>query len=174
MGGTYRTVCVRTGDGFYYPISFSTTPDRFQQDADTCRRTCPAADVQLYYYHNPGEEMAQAISLSGSRYADLPTAFEYRKKLTGVSCRRPGESWADALKTDGPDTTVEAGDVVVTEQNARRLSQPAPGAGGKPPKQDTQAQPVPAATALGEAPGEQVDPVKRKVRTVGPTFLPSH
>lgn len=175
MGGTYRTVCVRVGDGFYYPISYATTPDRFQQDAETCRRTCPAADVQLYYYHNPGEEIAQAVSLSGSRYADLPSAFEYRKKLTGFSCRHPGESWADALKSTGPDTTVEAGDVVVTEQSARRLSQPRTGPDGKPVKSEPQAQPqMPPSTALVEAPGQEIDPAKRTVRTVGPTFLPSH
>ncbi|MGA9083760.1 MAG: DUF2865 domain-containing protein, partial [Pseudolabrys sp.] len=24
MGGTFRTVCVRTCDGFYFPISYST------------------------------------------------------------------------------------------------------------------------------------------------------
>jgi uncharacterized protein DUF2865 len=174
MGGTYRTVCVRTADGFYYPISYSTTQDRFQQDADTCRRTCPAADVQLYYYHNPGEEMAQAVSLNGTRYADLPTAFEYRKKLTGASCRPAGESWAEALKASGPDTTVEAGDVVVTEQNAKQLSQPRTGADGKPLKPTANAAPSAApVTSLVEAPG-QVDPAKRKVRTVGPTFLPSN
>src|SRR3981081_2667513 len=27
--GTYRTVCVRTCDGFYFPISFATVPSRF-------------------------------------------------------------------------------------------------------------------------------------------------
>jgi hypothetical protein len=170
MGNTFRTVCVRTGDGYYYPVSFATTPDHFQQDAETCRRTCPAADVQLYYYHNPGEDMTQAVSLSGTRYADLPTAFEYRKKLTNVSCRRPGESWADALKAEGPDATLEAGDVIVTEENAKRLSQPR---AGKPSKPERAAeQPVSTRSALADAPG-QIDPTKRKVRTVGPTFLPA-
>jgi hypothetical protein len=176
MGGTFRTVCVRTGDGFYYPISYATSPERFQQDADTCRRTCPAADVQLFVYHNPGEEMAQAVSLTGTRYADLPTAFEYRKKLSNLSCRKAGESWADAVKTLGPDNTVAAGDVVVTEQNAKQLSQPRAGPDGKPIKpaprnasSTAEAQPP----SLTEAPGES-DPTKRKVRTVGPTFLPSN
>ena len=173
MGGTYRTVCVRTGDGFYYPISYSTTPERFQQDADTCRRTCPAADVQLYYYHNPGEEMAQAISLTGSRYADLPTAFEYRKKFSGLNCRPAGESWAEAVKALGPDTTVADGDVVVTEQNAKRLSQPRTGPDGKPLKPETRVEATPPSTSLVEAPGDP-DPAKRKVRTVGPSFLPSN
>src|SRR5438874_5356116 len=27
--GTFRTVCVRTCDGFYFPISFATVPSRF-------------------------------------------------------------------------------------------------------------------------------------------------
>ena len=83
----------------------------------------------------------------------------------------PGESWAEALKTLGPDNTVEQGDVVVTEQNSKKLSTPR-GADGKllrpsvAPQQDTR-------SALGDAPG-QADPTKRKVRTVGPTFLPSN
>ena len=171
MGNTYRTVCVRVGDGYYYPVSFSTTPDHFQQDADTCRRTCPASDVQLYYYHNPGEDMTQAVSLTGTRYADLPSAFEYRKKLSSLSCRRPGESWADTLKAEGPDSTLEAGDVVVTEENAKRLSQPR---AGKPGKQERASeQPASTRSALADAPGE-ADPAKRKVRTVGPSFLPGH
>ncbi|MEJ0097081.1 MAG: DUF2865 domain-containing protein [Bauldia sp.] len=30
--GTYRTLCVRTCDGFYFPISFSTVPGQFSTD----------------------------------------------------------------------------------------------------------------------------------------------
>jgi hypothetical protein len=177
MGNTYRTVCVRVADGFYYPISYATTVDHFQQDELACHRTCPAADVQLFVYHNPGEDVSQAVSLTGAHYADLPSAFAYRKKLSGYNCRPPGESWAEALKATGPDTTIEAGDVVVTEQNAKRLSQPRTGADGKPIKSGSQhpaeAAPDSARSALADAPGE-TDPTKRKVRTVGPTFLPSH
>jgi Protein of unknown function (DUF2865). len=182
MGGNYRTICVRTCDGYYFPVSFSTTPDRFQEDAQTCQRMCPAAEVQLYTYHNPGEDVSQAVSLSGQPYTALPTAFQYRKTLNqACSCRRAGESWYEALKGNGPDGTVAPGDVIVTEQNAKRLSQPRVGADGKPIRQNAQppakgAQPksksaVSAEPALGEAPGEP-DPAKRSVRTVGPTFLP--
>jgi hypothetical protein len=170
MGSTYRTVCVRTCDGFYFPISFSTTQDRFRDDEASCQRMCPAAEVQLYTYHNPGEDVSQAVSLNGRLYTELPTAFQYRKALTSAcSCRRPGESWADALKVNGPDDTVAPGDVVVTDQTAKKLSQPRSGADGKPLK--TGAKPEPAASALVQAPGEP-DPTKRSVRSVGPTFLP--
>jgi hypothetical protein len=128
--------------------------------------------VQLYTYHNPGEEMTQAVSLNGRLYTELPAAFQYRKALNpACSCRRPGESWADALRVNGGDSTLAPGDVVVTEQNANRISQPGAGATGKPvaPK----AEPAAAADAMVDAPGEP-DPAKRKVRAVGPTFLPQH
>ncbi len=174
MGGTFRTICVRTCDGFYFPISFATSSDRFRDDEQTCQRMCPAAEVSLYTYHNPGEEVTQAVSLNGRLYSELPTAFSYRKALNpACSCRRPGESWAEALKVNGTDETVAPGDVVVTEENAKRLSQPRIGADGKPirpdPRATAPAAPQPAATA--ETPGE-TDPAKRTVRTVGPTFLP--
>ncbi len=173
MGGTFRTICVRTCDGFYFPISYATTSDRFRDDEQTCQRMCPASEVSLYSYHNPGEEVTQAVSLSGQLYTALPTAFSYRKALNpACSCRRPGESWAEALKAGGTDDTVAPGDVVVTEQNAKRLSQPRIGADGKPIRPDPRtAAPETPQAAIAEAPGE-IDPAKRKVRTVGPTFLP--
>ena len=174
MGGTYRTICVRTCDGFYYPISFATSPDRFRDDEQSCQRMCPASEVSLYTYHNPGEEVAQAVSLSGRLYTELPTAFSYRKALNpACSCRRPGESWGTALKGNGVDDTVAPGDVVVTDQNAKKLSQPRIGADGKPIRPAPNAKPATPAnpSALTDAPGE-TDPTKRTVRTVGPTFLP--
>jgi Protein of unknown function (DUF2865) len=174
MDGSFRTICVRSCDGFYFPISYATTSDRFHDDDQTCQRMCPATEVSLYSYHNPGEEVAQAVSLNGRLYAELPAAFSYRKALNpACSCRRPGESWAETLKVNGTDDTVVPGDVIVTEQNAKQLSQPRIGADGRPirpdPRATAPAAPQPAPVA--EAPGE-TDPTKRTVRTVGPTFPP--
>ncbi len=179
-GETYRTLCVRTCDGYYFPISFSTTPDHFDEDAQACHRMCPAADVTLYTHHNPGEEIEQAVSLDGQLYTQLPTAFQYRKALSPTcGCRRPGESWTDTLRDSGVDTTLAPGDVVVTEQSAKRLSQPRGSAEGKPIQLDSRQQITPPApqaepspNAIAHAPGEP-DPTKRKVRIVGPTFLPA-
>jgi hypothetical protein len=176
MGGTFRTVCVRTCDGFYFPISYATSSDRFRDDEQTCQRMCPASEVSLYTYHNPGEEMSQAVSINGRPYTELPTAFSYRKALTpACSCRKPGESWAAALKVNGADNTVAPGDVVVTEQNAKRLSQPSVGADGKPirpaPRGKSAAPTAEDPAAVVAAPAE-TEPAKRSVRTVGPSFLP--
>src|SRR5690606_23206666 len=63
MGEGYRTLCVRTCDGFYWPISYSTNASRFHDDERTCQRMCPSADVVLYSHRNPGEDVSQAISI---------------------------------------------------------------------------------------------------------------
>jgi hypothetical protein len=178
--GTYHTVCVRACDGFYFPISYSTVPNRFADDARACQRLCPAAEAELYSFHNPGEDMQQAVSISGQAYTALPNAFRYRKEVVaGCSCRRPGQSWADALKNADDSSTLESGDIVVTDQNAKALSQPKPS--GKPAAPmpqaaasssvaaPTAANPATAATASSGA----SDNAKRTVRTVGPPFLSS-
>jgi hypothetical protein len=179
--GTYHTVCVRACDGFYFPISYSTVPSRFTDDAHACQRLCPAAEAELYSFHNPGEDMEQALSISGQPYTALPNAFRYRKEIVaGCSCRKPGQSWADALKNADDSTTLESGDIVVTDQNAKALSQPKPA--GKPavstPVAGVGANPsvVPAtasAIATPSAGPASTDPGKRIVRTVGPPFLSS-
>ena len=78
--GTYRTLCVRTCDGYYFPISFSTVPSEFSADQQTCQSMCPGAEVALYTHRNPGEESESMVSLSGEPYTALPTAFKYRQQ----------------------------------------------------------------------------------------------
>src|SRR4029077_10414437 len=57
LAGTYRTLCVRTCDGYYFPISYSTVPGKFADDEQLCRRMCPATEVTLYSHRNPGEDV---------------------------------------------------------------------------------------------------------------------
>lgn len=85
-GGKYRTLCVRTCDGYYFPISYSTTRTNFATDEQICRQMCPGTDVALYAHRNPGQDSSMAIStLDKSRYSDLATAFSYRTNLNS-SC----------------------------------------------------------------------------------------
>jgi hypothetical protein len=174
--GTFRTVCVRACDGYYFPISYSTVQSRFADDARTCQRECPATAAELYTYRNPGEDIGQAVSLSGQSYTALPTAFQYRKEFTAAcSCRRPGQSWADALKGADDSSTLESGDIVVTDQNAKALSQPPQPKGAKPGKPAT----ANAAPAAGAAPastdtGAAPDAPRTAVRSVGPPFVAAH
>lgn len=82
---TRRTVCVRTCDGFYWPISFSTTDDYIAQDAIRCHEMCPGTEVALFSYRNPGEEPEDMISLSGTPYSSMPYAFRFREEVD-MSC----------------------------------------------------------------------------------------
>jgi hypothetical protein len=180
--GAYKTLCVRTCDGFYFPISYSTLPNRFAEDAQTCQRMCPASEVALYSHRSTGEEVNQAVSTaSGRLYTELPNAFAYRKQFNpSCSCKAAGQTWADALK-QLDDQTVERGDIVVTtEERAKQLSQPQTDAQGKPIKPAPAARPgttqtAPVTPAAATAPADtDTDTSKRRVRAVGPTFLPAH
>jgi hypothetical protein len=192
VGDTYRTLCVRTCDGYYFPISYSTQQARFPEDERTCQAMCPAAEVTLYTHRNPGEDVNQAISTAGRNYTELPNAFAYRKTFNAsCSCRAPGQTWADALK-QLDDQTIERGDIVVNEERARALSQPQTDAQGRPIRPPAKASSAPAgkgkaapAVASPTTPpptevaapesGAQPDSdaAKRPVRSVGPTFLPA-
>lgn len=173
QSSTYRTLCVRTCDGYYWPISFSTMPERFTEDSRTCQRMCPAAQVVLYTHRNPGEDVSQAVSLGGQVYADLPTAFAYRKQFNpACSCKRANETWAHALQN--LDDNVERGDILVTEEQAKRLSTPREqrsSRGGRKATTQPSENTPPATPALrGNISGTAKD--DKTVRSVGPTFLP--
>ncbi|MBA4171541.1 MAG: hypothetical protein C0511_02525 [Hyphomicrobium sp.] len=86
---TYRTICVRLCDGYYFPISFSTLPNHFQRDADACQSKC-AAPVELYYHQNPGAAVEQAVAAKSQEpYTKLKSAFRYRKEfVSGCSCKQ--------------------------------------------------------------------------------------
>ncbi len=190
QSNTYRTICVRTCDGFYFPVSFSTVQSRFQDDEQVCQRMCPGAEVALYAHRNPGEEVAQAVSLGGRTYRELPNAFRYRSEYNAsCSCRRPGQSWADAMGER--DQTLERGDIVVTEERARVMSQPrlepsratrdaaknakkGAGAPPQPPAAEPTGQPADTSAPATAVPASPV-PAERRgpVRTVGPTYFPA-
>lgn len=94
-GGTYRTLCVRSCDGFFFPISFSTTSDNFEKDAAQCQAMCPGTNAQLYVHHNPGEDASAMVSIDGARYSDLENAFLYRTEyVEGCSCKASNMSVA--------------------------------------------------------------------------------
>jgi hypothetical protein len=156
---TFRTICVRTCDGFYFPVSYAAGQARFRDDEQACQRMCPASEVMLFSYRNPGEDVSQAVSINGQPYASLPNAFKYRQEFNAAcSCKRPGESWAEALR-HLDDTTVERGDIIVTEETAKALAQPKPDPAAAKAAKQTRAgkadprQPAPSAppTDLGSA-----------------------
>lgn len=174
QSGTYRTVCVRSCDGFYFPISFATTPSRFPDDERTCKNLCPAADAALYAYRNPGEDMNQAVSTSGQPYSSSPNAFRYRQEFNpSCSCKAAGQTWAEALKgLDDKATAAQQGDIIVTEDGARKISQ-STGDKGSQKKNSAAKADAPQTSPADTAPTAST-PSNKPIRSVGPTFIPAH
>jgi hypothetical protein len=174
QSGTYRTVCVRSCDGAYFPISFATVPQRFADDEKTCKALCPAAEASLFAYRNPGEDISSAVSISGQSYSALPNAFRYRQEFNpSCSCKAAGQTWSDALKNiDDKAAAEEQGDIIVTEESAKKMARPQakPAAGKKGAAAATAAPPDNAASTTAAAPATPGD---KSIRTVGPTFIPA-
>jgi Protein of unknown function (DUF2865) len=183
QSGTYRTVCARSCDGFYFPISFATVPARFADDEKTCKNLCPAAEATLFAYRNPGEDMSQAVSINGQPYSSSPNAFHYRQEFNpSCSCKAPGQTWADALKTiDDTAAAQQQGDIIVTEESAKKMSQ-APsksttpagskkGAGSKATTATSTAS-TPDDPTSTTAASSGAAPANKPIRSVGPTFIP--
>jgi hypothetical protein len=189
QSGTFRTVCVRTCDGAYFPISFATVPARFPDDERTCKALCPAAEANLFTYRNPGEDINQAVSINGQPYASSPNAFRYRQEFNpSCACKAAGQTWSDALKSiDDKAAAEQQGDIIVTEESAKKMSRPqtktAPAA---PRKGSTAAVPdaapapdVPPSAAAPSsgtgtaAPAPGTPSENKPIRSVGPTFIPA-
>jgi Protein of unknown function (DUF2865) len=182
--GTYRTVCVRTCDGAYFPVSFATVAARFPDDEKTCKALCPATEANLYAYRNPGEDMNQAVSTTGQLYTALPTAFKFRAEFTpACACKAAGQTWSDALKSvDDKAQLEQQGDIVVTEESAKKMQQqkmqaqqpkaaPATAKKGAAPPATTAGTPPATAAAPASPPAEGKD---KPIRSVGPTFIPNN
>lgn len=75
----FRTICVRLCDGYYFPLSNTSSRQRFAQDAEKCLRQYGPGQATLFYHPFPSGDASQAVSLDGQRYFDQPYAFAYRR-----------------------------------------------------------------------------------------------
>lgn len=92
-GGSYRTVCVRMCDGFYFPISFGVSRAQFGRDAAACQSSC-GVEARLFYAPTSGSS-EDMVDLAGRSYAAIPNAFKYRKALVANCACKPAP-WSEA------------------------------------------------------------------------------
>ena len=172
--GTYRTLCVRTCDGYYFPISFSTTPQNFDRDVDACAAKCPGTETELYYHAARGEAAEDMISYATKEpYAALPNAFSYRKEVTpGCGCRfsQPGFS-----VSAGDGANPGANGIVKNEEPVIPLPRHRIDRGEDPETLANQIGSfIPQEVKAGSHAVAVAKPMgKRKVRVVGQAFFPT-
>ena len=77
--GDYRTMCVRTCDGYYFPVSNHATPKSFGAAARQCASMCPLAETRLYV-HPQDTPMETMVDRFGRRYSATPFAFRHQAR----------------------------------------------------------------------------------------------
>jgi Protein of unknown function (DUF2865) len=187
-----KPVCVRTCDGYYFPLHMNEASLR--QAGDTaCQSLCPGAETKLYRMSSRGIEGAVSVD-GGQRYTALPTAFRYRKTYDAACfCRQPGERWMDTRTSvlNGEPTDQRDGFGVL---NPVPEPVPAPdslglrhGRKGQPQPEAALPPPPPPPHNPGEPVGDRVvtiqegetreqslkDGTKRTVRVIAPELSPA-
>ena len=114
-GGHYQTMCVRTCDGYYWPLHYPTSRRDFRADEASCQAAC-GTETRLYYRSGPGVDAEEMTGLDGASYGSSATAFAYRKGLiNGCTCRPM--PWSDGEKAR------HEGYALVEQEKALRVAQ---------------------------------------------------
>lgn len=170
MQGGLRTLCVRTCDGAFFPISSNATPLDFRAQAAQCERMCPGTETELFYHSLQGQESSDMVSAkTGQPYTSMPTAFAYKNgsptnRTPSCSCNMA--AYHDEMKKLG-EQEAKAPQSQPSQQYSSITVLPSPKIEAAP-KPD---EPTVEATAQA-IPERDYDPKNSKVRVVGPQFLP--
>lgn len=99
--------CVRLCDGQHFPVErmANATP------VEACNAMCPASKTKVFY----GGAIDGAVARDGQHYADLGTAYVYRKQMV-ANCTCNGKSALGLAPYDvSKDPTLRPGDIVATK-----------------------------------------------------------
>lgn len=107
-----KLICLNENDGRYFPLPrlASKTPP-----ITLCTALCPGTRTIVYW----GGSIDRAKTSNGSRYSDLATAFDYRKKVASNCTCNGRDNFGTAAVSIREDITLRPGDIVVTESGAR-------------------------------------------------------
>lgn len=171
--GSYRTLCVRLCDGYYFPMSFTASELDFAAEQARCEAACPGSQMRLYARRagTDGDDGEAMTSVTGEPYAGLPTAFRFREP----GFRRPAGCACGLPPTEAKGFSVVAGEPPATSDD--RGAAPVPS-----PRPDPAAAPASLTHNEGDAQPDRSTELRgtrepaggedRKVRVVGPEFLP--
>jgi len=158
QGGPY-TVCVRSCDGYFFPLANS--PSGREGQDEMCQSLCPGTETLAYGMSTGGDIQNAVARTSGQPYSSLPNALKYTRSFDAAcTCRAQGQSWAQALANAEQMLDQRKGDIIVTEQRSQELSRPKPEQPQRGKKGATtaaaEAKPAaPAPTTLQAAPGDE-------------------
>jgi hypothetical protein len=114
---TYRTVCVRLCDGYYWPMSYATTAATFDRERQKCESSC-GSPVRLFRGRT-GSEIDDMEDQNGVPYRRMKNAFLYRTQYDSA-CKCKAEPWSkeatDRHKMYALEAAKAKGDKVAAQQ----------------------------------------------------------
>ncbi|TPM11750.1 DUF2865 domain-containing protein [Mesorhizobium sp. B2-3-11] len=176
-GGEFHTSCVRTCDGYFFPMSNAASAGDFERDQKNCESACPGTEMQVFYSRGMDDDSASMTSsVTGRPYGELSTACLYKQP----NMSRPPACGCNAAQNF---------QIIGGNPPSQQQSQPEPDAAPTIPasKPDPGADPETLANRDGgldreaikrlsakpvASPVSALPPEQRKVRVVGPSFLP--
>ncbi len=162
--GSGRPVCVRTCDGAFFPLSNSPGGRGGQQEM--CQALCPGAETLVFYMAGSGN-IDDAVGRDGRSYLSLANANRFTRQFdASCSCRKPGQSWAQALADAEEMIERRRGDILVSAARAEEMSRPrisAPDQRADARRRQQQAQVI----AEDDAANRAVDQAGRAAPTAG-------
>jgi hypothetical protein len=120
LGGR-RLVCVRSCDGYYFPLG-----NGGRETADEmCQALCPGTETTAFAMPGSDDALDRAISLRGRPYTSMQNAFRFQKSFDeSCACKREGESWSVVLRRAESMLEQKRGDIIVTAEKSEELSRP--------------------------------------------------
>jgi hypothetical protein len=167
-GSSYRTICVRACDGYYFPISSNGSQRRLKIDQQVCQSMYAPGAAEIYYYRYPSDDVSVAVSLDGHPYGKQPFAFSYRSTFD-ASCAAEfhGPNGQVVASTRKPaDAKLIAAYLAPKGKLKRQLDADVPvmAADETPPDEDVPDIDTPGALVA------TTEPAKPSVRTIGPSY----
>ncbi|ASS57160.1 DUF2865 domain-containing protein [Rhizobium leguminosarum] len=150
------TMCVRSCDGGFFPISSNATSVDFGRDAQTCAKMCPGIETELFYRDVTSTEASNMISVAtGTPYSAMKNAFAYKNRTPGEksSCACNLTAYYEEMRgKQAVSEPPQQGSITTIRTN--------------PPAKDAA-----AAAPQPSVPERPYDPTQNRVRQVGPQFL---
>lgn len=169
-GGTFKTMCVRTCDGYFFPVSFSTVQEEFGRDSQACNQLCPGVDIQLFYQDiSDGNPENMISARAGKPYSKMRNAFSFKKSYN-PSCRCNYQSF-------NRNTGISTPNLKPVEKSPKKLQlahsipQSRPDYGQDPETLANRMSTAEIGDVLLE-PSKRKTPTQRKIRIVGEAHFP--
>ena len=135
VGGEFHTTCVRTCDGYFFPMSNSASLGDFERDQKNCESSCPGTEMQVFYSRGMDDDSANMTSsVTGRPYSELPRAYLYKQ----TNMPRPPACGCNAAQNfeiiggNPPNPNQSQADTETTPFIPVPVAKPDPGADPKP------------------------------------------